>query len=211
MADISEELTIINETNQNNVKTLTTIGQVVSVVLIVLFIVYGLNQGLFSSEEKLATWVTGFGMWAPIALTFYVGLQVVIPILPGGTVLILSPILFGPIRGFLYSYTGIVIGSVISFLIAKRYGTIIMSYILNEKNQKFFDRFIGGENFERNYVWTVLLPGFPDDYLSYLAGTTKMSLATFISIILPAKVPLLLLYSYGINSIYKFLIGIAGF
>lgn len=210
MTEESEELTIIFETNQNKLKTLETIGQIVSVVMIILFIVYGLNQDLFSSEERFAAWVTGFGIWAPIALTFYVGFQVVIPMLPGSTVLILGPILFGPIQGFLYSYTGIIIGSVISFLIAKRYGTIIMSYILNEKNQKIFDRIIGGENFERNYIWTVLLPGFPDDYLSYLAGTTNMSLATFISIILPAKVPLLLLYSYGFNSAFKFLLEITG-
>lgn len=205
------ELSINNETKQKKLKTLETIGQIVSVAFIIFFIVYGLNQNLFSSEEDLAAWVTGFGIWAPIALTFYVGLQVVIPMLPGGTVLILSPILFGPIQGFLYSYTGIVIGSIVSFMISKRYGTMIMSYILNEKNQKIFDRITEGENFERNYAWTILLPGFPDDYLTYLAGTTKMSLRTFISIILPMKVPLLLLYSYGINSAFKFFLEIAGF
>jgi uncharacterized membrane protein YdjX (TVP38/TMEM64 family) len=198
------------ERNEKKIKVFLNIIQWVFLAGLVVFVFYGIRIGIFTSEEKLTNWISGFGIWAPLILTLYTALQVFIPMLPGGSVLVISPILFGPIRGFLFSYTGIILGSVIAFWIAKRYGPLIMSYILNEKNQKYFDQIMNSRNFARTFALMILLPGPPDDYITYLAGSTNMSFGTFISIILPCKVPLLLVYSYGISSVFKLILQLAG-
>jgi len=119
--------------------------------------------------------------------------------------LVVSPLLFGAFRGFLYSYIGILIGSVIAFLLAKRYGQVVLSIFVNEKYRQIFNNYTSKKQFTINFALMIFLPGFPDDYLTYLAGTTSMSLRTFLIIIVPCKIPGILLYSLGIPSLYKYI------
>ena len=86
------------------------------------FFVYGIRNGLFTSEEAMAQFLSGLGMWGPFVFVALQVVQVVIPIMPGGISCLAGVLLFGPVWGFLYNYVGICIGSVLAFQIARRFG-----------------------------------------------------------------------------------------
>ena len=48
------------------------------------FFIYGMKNGLFASEEAMAQFLSGFGIWGPLAFVGLQVVQVVIPIMPGG-------------------------------------------------------------------------------------------------------------------------------
>ena len=91
---------------------------------IVLFKAY--LDGRFDSVETLQQYISEFGMLAPIALTALQAAQVVFPVLPGFLGCVAGAVLFGWAGGFWCSYIGISAGSVIAFLLAKKYGRALV-------------------------------------------------------------------------------------
>ena len=195
----------INPRLNKRIQIALNVLKVLSGALILMMAIYGYRNNLFTSQENLTHFIKRFGVWGPLILTVYIAIQVIIPVLPGSLMLVVSPLLFGAFRGFLYSYIGILIGSVIAFLLAKRYGQVVLSIFVNEKYRQIFNNYTSKKQFTINFALMILLPGFPDDYLTYLAGTTSMSLITFLIIIVPCKIPGILLYSLGIPSLYKYI------
>jgi uncharacterized membrane protein YdjX (TVP38/TMEM64 family) len=195
----------INPRINKRIQIALNVLKVLSGVLILIMAIYGYRNNLFTSQENLTHFIKRFGAWGPFILTVYIAIQVIIPVLPGSLMLVVSPLLFGAFRGFLYSYIGILIGSVLAFLLAKRYGQVVLSIFVNEKYRQIFDKYTSKKQFTINFALAIFLPGFPDDYLTYLAGTTSMSLRTFLIIIVPCKIPGILLYSLGIPSLYKYI------
>ena len=66
--------------------------------------------------------------------------QVIYPIVPGGMTSVIGYIAFGPIWGFVYNFTGIFIGSLIAFALARRYGeTFVKAFV----SQETYDKYIG--------------------------------------------------------------------
>ena len=195
----------INPRLNKRIQIALNVLKVLSGALILMMAIYGYRNNLFTSQENLTHFIKQFGVWGPLILTVYIAIQVIIPVLPGSLMLVVSPLLFGAFRGFLYSYIGILIGSVIAFLLAKRYGQVVLSIFVNEKYRQIFNNYTSKKQFTINFALMIFLPGFPDDYLTYLAGTTSMSLRTFLIIIVPCKIPGILLYSLGIPSLYKYI------
>ena len=193
---------------KNNEQTKKKIIQIASLLLnlsgiclLAYFLYYANREGIFRSETKMAEFIQQFGPWAPYIVIFYLALQVVIPMLPSEALLIINPFLFGNLRGFLISYIGILIGSALAFEISKRYGSKVLDLFLDKRVNQFFDKIRNSEHFNRNIALAYLLPGPPDDYLTYFAGTSPMSLKTFMLIIIPCKIPNLILYNFGFSSL----------
>jgi uncharacterized membrane protein YdjX (TVP38/TMEM64 family) len=175
------------------------------ICLLAYFLYYANREGIFRSEEKMAEFIQEFGSWAPFVVIFYLALQVVIPMLPSEALLIINPFLFGNLRGFLISYVGILIGSALAFLVSKRYGIRFLDLFLDKRINRFFDKIRNSKHFNRNIMLAYLIPGPPDDYLTYFAGTSPMSLKTFMLIIIPCKIPNLILYNFGFCSLISFI------
>ena len=123
-------------------------------------------------------------------------IQVVVPIIPGGVSCLASVVLFGPLPGFVYSYVGICIGSIIGFFLGRFYGKPFIVAVTKpetyEKHSKMIDK---GKRFEIFFLLAMLFPAFPDDLICMLAGLTKMENKKFLLILLLAKIPTIALYS----------------
>lgn len=65
-------------------------------------------------------------------------IQVVIPIIPGGVTTIVGFMAFGPFWGFVLNYLGILLGSVILFLLSRHFGKMFILLFINEQA---FDRY----------------------------------------------------------------------
>lgn len=165
-------------------------------LLIIIMFVKAYIDGKFNSVETLQEYIKQFGIFGPIVLIIIQALQVVIPILPGFLGCIVGSISFGWFVGFLCNYIGISLGSIIAFLLARKYGVKIVKSLFPEKKYEKYSTWAGSS---KSYVallfWAMVLPLFPDDFLCYFSGLTSMKTKKFIIIIILGKPWCLLAYS----------------
>lgn len=179
----------------------------IGLAIFCLFIIYGYKAGLFSSTESFRNFILGFGMWSGLIFVLIQIAQVIVPIVPGAVSCVAGIIIFGPWVGFLYNYIGICIGSILVFLLSKKYGKDFVKGIIGEKS---YNKYIGwierGRKFDTMFALAIFFPVAPDDLLCYIAGLTKMKLEKFVAIILLGKPMSIALYSLGLTSIGQYLL-----
>lgn len=170
------------------------------------FIWYGIRNRIFVSEEALRLFLNRFGLAAPFFFVLIQIVQVVIPILPGAVGCLGGVLIFGPFWGFVYNYVGISLGSILAFLLSRKYGRPFVRGMVGEKN---YDRYIGwldkGKGFDKAFAAAIFFPVAPDDLLCYIAGLTEMSLKKFAAIIILGKPASIFLYSLGLAGIMEVL------
>lgn len=171
---------------------------------------YGFYTGIFSSQAALEQFLSGFGLWAPLIFVIFQAVQVVIPILPGGIGCVAGVLVFGPIAGFLYNYVGICLGSLAAFLLARRYGKPIIESMFSPKLRAKYLHWTEGRRFNNLFAVAIFMPVAPDDFLCYLAGTTKMTVRRFTTIILLGKPLAIAAYSFGLSAAITYLAKLFG-
>lgn len=171
-------------------------------VFFVLMLVKAWIGGKFHSVESFKSYISTYGIFGPIILTLFQAAQVVIPILPGFLGCAVGAVMFGSAGGFWCNYIGISAGSIIAFLLARRYGTeIVKAVFKGNKYDKWAERAARSRSYAVFMFVATLLPLFPDDYLCYLSGLTKLSTRKFVWIILLGKPWCILAYSLGFSLI----------
>lgn len=189
------------------INTISIIGLGLSIALTIYFI----NLGVFKDINALRGLVGNSVILGPIVFILLQILQVVIPIIPGGVSSAAGVLIFGPYLGFVYNYVGISIGSVIIFLLGRRYGK---PFILSMISDKTYDKYIGWldnqSRFEKLFALAIFLPVAPDDALCLMAGLTNMTVKKFTLIILLAKPASIFLYSMALIYGGTFLTGLLG-
>jgi uncharacterized membrane protein YdjX (TVP38/TMEM64 family) len=194
-------------TSRRIINTISIIGLGLSIALTIYFI----NLGVFKDINALRGLVGNSVILGPIIFMLLQILQVVIPIIPGGISSAAGVLIFGPYLGFVYNYVGISIGSVIIFLLGRRYGK---PFILSMISDKTYDKYIGWldnqSRFEKLFALAIFLPVAPDDALCLMAGLTNISVKKFTLIILLAKPLSIFLYSMALIYGGTFLTGLLG-
>jgi len=194
--------------SHESLKKFTNISSVLIGVTSIIFIIYGIKNNLFTSQNALSDFLGQFGLWAPIIFILFQVVQVVFPVIPGGISLLAGVIIFGPIYGFIYNYIGIIIGSAIAFLLAKYYGTSIIKRLFGKKMMTKYTSWTENKKFSRMFAVAIFMPIAPDDFLCYLAGTTKMRFEYFLTTIVLGKPLSIAAYSFGLNFILGRLVGL---
>lgn len=194
-------------TSRRIINMISIIGLGLSIALSIYFI----NLGVFKDINALRGFVGHSVILGPIIFICLQILQVVIPIIPGGISSAAGVLIFGPYMGFVYNYVGICIGSVIIFLLGRRYGK---PFILSMISDKTYNKYIGWldnqSRFEKLFALAIFLPVAPDDALCLMAGLTNISLKKFTLIILLAKPISIFLYSMALIYGGTFLTGLLG-
>ncbi|WP_395527511.1 TVP38/TMEM64 family protein [Enterococcus lactis] len=186
---------------------ISIIGLGLSIALTIYFI----NLGVFKDLNALRGLVGDSIILGPVIFIFIQILQVVIPIIPGGISTAAGVLIFGPYAGFIYNYVGICIGSIIIFLLGRRYGK---PFILSMISDKTYNKYIGWldnqNRFEKLFALTIFLPVAPDDALCLMAGLTNISVKRYTLIILIAKPLSIFLYSMALIYGGQYLSGLLG-
>ncbi|EOT36209.1 TVP38/TMEM64 family protein [Enterococcus durans] len=186
---------------------ISIVGLGISIALTIYFI----NLGVFKDLDSLRGLVGDSIILGPIIFILIQILQVVIPIIPGGISTAAGVLIFGPYAGFIYNYLGICIGSIIIFLLGRRYGK---PFILSMISDKTYNKYIGWldnqNRFEKLFALAIFLPVAPDDALCLMAGLTNISVKKFTWIILLAKPLSIFLYSMALIYGGHFLTGLFG-
>lgn len=175
---------------------------IVGFVIVILLFVKQLLGRRIDSVESLQLYMKSFGFAAPLMLTIFQALQVVVPVLPGYLGCAAGAVAFGTMTGFWCNYIGISLGSIIAYFLAKKFGkSIVLSLFPQKQYEKWSERV----EKSRSYGWflfiATLLPLFPDDFLCYFSGLMKMNSKKFIWIIILGKPWCILAYSIGFGLI----------
>ena len=116
-------------------------------------------------------------------------LQIVISVLPGQVFQFAAGFLFGFVPGLVYSIIGAMMGTTITYFLARFLGRDAMHLFFGgEKMQYFIERL----NSERAYIIVFLIyliPGLPKDLVCYAAGVSNMKFKPFLIISTVGRIP----------------------
>ena len=176
-------------------KLILNILTIIGIVAVIFFIYFAVKERWFLDNEILLTKIKSFGLLAPLCFILIQIVQVVLPVIPGGASCLVGVMAFGAVGGFIYNYVGLVLGSICSFLLSRKFGMSIINKLFKEKDiKKALDK-INNSKYDLIFFLIILLPGLPDDLFCYISGITKLSLKKFTLIILIGKPLTLLVYS----------------
>lgn len=161
---------------------------ILSLLLVAAILAKSFLDGEFNSIESLQKNMEKCGVWAPLALTVFQALQVVIPVVPGFIGPIAGTLMFGPWVSFVCNYVGISAGSIIAYYLARKFGVDIVLLMFSEKTyDKWRAKVENSKHYDRFLFIATLLPLFPDDFLCYFSGLIRMDAKKFNWIIILGK------------------------
>ncbi len=140
------------------------------------------NQELL--EKSLAS--LGHGAWIGFLLVNI--LQIIIAPIPGTVVGVAGGFLFGFWQGFTLNYIGILVGSMVAFLLAKWLGKPVVDKFVGGKVAKYLEKVATSKGI-KGLALVLLLPFLPDDALCFVAGLTPISLKTFFVLVAVFRLP----------------------
>jgi uncharacterized membrane protein YdjX (TVP38/TMEM64 family) len=144
--------------------------------------------GFVSDPVQVRTWIEGFGPWGPIAIVGLQILQALVAPIPGQALQAVAGYLYGPWLGTLYSVIGMVIGSFLTFALARQFGRPLIVRLVGQKSMDRLDELVrrGGAPFFF-LIW--LFPFAPDDLACIAAGLTPMPLGQFMILMPLGRLP----------------------
>ena len=153
---------------------------------------------IFSSQEALREWVSGFGAWAPAMFFLAQMVQVIISPIPGSVTTLVGGALFGLWPAFGISTAAVIVGSLLAFGLARAFGRPLVSRLVGPK---VTEKYLGAMTSRTRIALLLmfLLPFFPDDALSLIAGLTGISWMFFFLAVLITR-PWGLLFSSLVGS-----------
>lgn len=158
-----------------------------------LYIAYSGGVQDYVSQKAILARLEGMGRLAPLGYMAVMALTVITP-LPSLSLNFAAGIFFGPYLGTLYSATGALVGSIISYMFARLLGrSLIERFLRGHINfcTTCSNRMLTGIVF-----FTRLIPLVSFDMVSYGAGLTKMSLSRYSIATFLGMLPLTFAYNY---------------
>ena len=156
---------------------------------------------LFSQRDKLIELVDSAGVFGPLVFVALQIVQVVFSPIPGNVVGLIGGFLFGW-WGLLLTTIGSTLGFILIVLLVRKIGRPIIEKLFKPEQIKKFDYITNSKNAPMILFVVFLLPFFPDDLLSALAGLTKIRLGKLITICVLGRLPgnlLLNMVGAGVN------------
>jgi uncharacterized membrane protein YdjX (TVP38/TMEM64 family) len=151
---------------------------------------------VLTDPARLRGLVASFGPLAPLAFVCLQAVQVVVAPIPGQVLGGVAGYLFGTWAGFWYSMIGVVVGSTVAFLLARRYGRPFVERTFDTGVVERFDA-LADDTAPLALFALFLLPTFPDDLLCALAGVSPMRLRTFLVLLIVGRAPSFALVAFA--------------
>jgi uncharacterized membrane protein YdjX (TVP38/TMEM64 family) len=154
------------------VKAVVLVAFVVAAILAVRFT----PLKAFLTAERLGSLLATAGWWAPLAFILIYAAGVCL-FVPGTLLTALGAAIFGPYWGFLYVWTGAMLGATGAFLIGRYLGREFAASLIGDRLQKYDDAI------EQNGFATVLylrLVYFPFTPMNFGMGLTKVGFRDYL-------------------------------
>ena len=143
----------------------------------------------FRSFDEAAAFLRQYRQYSvPVYLALEI-LQIVVVFLPGQIFQFAAGYLFGFVPGVIYTLIGAVLGTTITFYIARLLGSDEVHMMLGEEKTKHYRELLSSK---KAYLITFLLyliPGLPKDALCYVAGVSGIKFIPFLIISIAGRMP----------------------
>lgn len=184
-----------NEASSDRYKKILALSKLILLVIIVagipafLYLKYGAELFSKDSAERVIDYLKANSSIAALLIICIQIVQVVICFLPGQPVQFAASYMFGVAKGFALSITGAVIGTVISFYLAKLLGNDAVNLFFGEeKVQNYKKKLDSGRGLLLAFL-IYLIPGIPKDLVSYVAGISDMRFRPFLLVATVGRMP----------------------
>lgn len=164
------------------------------VIFLVIITVLGFTVGrkiisLVKDPKEFRAWVDNSGIYGKLFMIGISAFQVIVAVIPGEPIEIAAGYTFGWILGTILCLIGSLLGQMVVFLLAKKFGMdFVKLFVSNEKLQK--TKFLkDNKKIYMTIFFIFLIPGTPKDVLSYVAGITTIKLIPFLLVSGVARVP----------------------
>ena len=178
----------MNLTKQQK-QTIFNVLSIVGILLCIAFVWWSHSNGLLTDQAKMKQWIESFGLFGPIIFILIQILQTVIPIIPGALTVVGGVVIFGYFWGSILNFTGIIIGSVILFLITRRYGEPFVRTIVGDKTYDKYYAWVEkhSNRFELFFALAMASPISPADVIVAISALTPIKFKRFFWIIVFCK------------------------
>lgn len=143
-------------------------------------------------QETLVQFFKNYPIIAPIIFILLRSVAVIIPPIPGLVFDLVGIAVFGPLVGFIYAETGVVLGAMVAFYIARRFREPVVKRFASLRKVNKWEQTVS----ERKKFWALVAIRLPTnaffDYISYGAGLTTIKAGKFFLSTLIGSMPMML-------------------
>ena len=151
------------------------------------------------SVDEFRDYIASFGNYAVAIFVSIQFLQVVILPIPSFITVGAGVLLFGALKGAIFSYIGITLGSLVAFFIGRNFGEKIVKWLIGDKALKKTLKLLKGKD-KIILTFMFLFPFFPDDLLCFVSGISSMSALFFVIMISIVRLITIFTSSFSMNN-----------
>ncbi len=188
-------------------KKLQRTRKVVRIILIILALLFCAFLGYiivkFATDRVyFKNWMNEHGILGGFIYVIMVIFQVVVALVPGEPVEIAGGYAFGAVWGTVLYLIGSTIGSMIVFLLVRKYGNRLVEMVFSKKDIKGLE-FLRNKKREALLILLFVIPGTPKDLLCYFAGLTSISTKVWVIVCSLGRIPSIITSTIGGDALEK--------
>lgn len=150
-----------------------------------------------SDPELFRAWVDSYGLLGRLAYIGMVVAQVIVALIPGEPFEIAAGYAFGAVEGTILSMLACTLGSVIVFLLVRRYGMGLAELFFSRQKLESVRFLKTNPKREVLFLLIFMIPGTPKDLLCYYAGMTDLRFPVWLLICSFGRLPAILTSTIG--------------
>jgi uncharacterized membrane protein YdjX (TVP38/TMEM64 family) len=152
------------------------------VLVIGLFTLFLYMSGMlkfFLCKERITAFLDSLGPLSFVGFVLLQAAQVVVAPIPGEVTGFIGGYIYGPLLGILLSTIGLVTGSFIAFSLSRYFGRPFAERFIDPSIMQRYDYVLHHKGLFLIFL-LFLIPGFPKDYLCFILGLGRLSIAEFL-------------------------------
>lgn len=146
-------------------------------------------------SDKIRGWVEGFGGWGFAVILTLMLFQTLVPFLPSVVTMVVAVLGYGPVRGGLLAWGGLLLAACLGYGIGRAFGPVTVDRLIGAKAEQKMERFV-----DRYGVWAVIAariaPMISTDAVSIVAGLAGMTFWRFLLATAAGTLPLAVLVAW---------------
>lgn len=181
-------------------RKIISIVSLVVAVLVILLLGWLLGRPLMQmirNKESFRAWLQAHGPLKYFIMVGMMALQIIIAAIPGGPMEIAAGYAFGPWMGTFLCLLGSLIGTLIIFLLTRRFGLRMVQLFVSKDKMESIKLFNDRHTMYSALFLAFLIPGMPKDIITYFGGILPIGLWPFVGLTTLARAPSILLSAFG--------------
>ena len=180
---------------ENKRRVILSVVKISMLVLIVVGIplyLWFFHGDWIKSIENIDDVVAFLEKYETQSIFVYIGLQIVqivISIIPGQVFQMAAGYIYGFWPALLFAMTGALLGTTLSFMLAKALGRDFLHIFFGEEKMSYYIERLNSKKMYAIVFFLYLIPGIPKDMVSYAAGVSEIKFKPFIIISALGRLP----------------------